>query len=134
VKPAIRDLNFERPDGTAIWLCPFDKAASLLKGTIDSIDKEIHAGEFETSCIMAIDPKSVKMEHAQDFEPQAGREYLDFVPMKAISPKGTWGCQLTATPEKGEKALEILTSATVDYIKSTFARLEDIKRNQGGVE
>ena len=127
VKPAIRDLNYERPDGTAIWLCPFDKAAGLLKGTIDTIDKEIHAGEFEVSCIMAIDPESVKMEHARDFEPDAGREYLDYVPMRSISPHGTWGHQSHASPEKGAKALEILTSATADYIKATFAKLDSIK-------
>jgi creatinine amidohydrolase len=134
VKPAIRDLNFERPDGTAIWLCPFDKAASLLRGTIDTIDKEIHAGEFETSAIMAIDPTAVNMQYARDFEPDAGREYLDYVPMKAISPEGTWGCQKSSTPEKGEKALGILTEATADYIKSTFAKLDSIKNKQGGVE
>lgn len=127
VKPAIRDLNYERPDGTAIWLCPFDRAAGLLKGTIDTIDKEIHAGEFETSCIMVIDPEAVKMEHARDFEPDAGREYLDYVSMKQISPYGTWGHQSLSSPEKGEKALDILATATADYIKGTFAKLESIK-------
>jgi creatinine amidohydrolase len=130
VKPAIRDLNYERPDGTAIWLCPFDKAAALLCGVIDTIDKEIHAGEFETSCIMALHPQTVKMEYAGDFEPDAGREYLDYVPMKMISPKGTWGCQTSASPEKGEAALTILTDATVDYISSTFAKLDAIKKGR----
>ena len=131
VKPAIRDLNYERPDGTAIWVSPFELAASKLIGVIDSVGKETHAGEVETSCILAIDPETVRMEHAADCVPDVGREFLDYVPMKAISPKGMWGCQTFSTRQKGERILEIRAEATTEYIKDTFARLERIKKGAG---
>ncbi len=131
VKPAIRDLNYERPDGTAIWVAPFDLAASRLAGVIDSVGKETHAGEVETSCILAIDPDAVRMEYAADFVPDAGREYLDYVPMSKLSPGGMWGCQTLATRQKGEKILEIRTDATAEYITRTFARLDAIKKEAG---
>ena len=131
VKPAIRDLNYERPDGTAIWVSPFELASSKLAGVINSVGKETHAGEVETSCILAIDPDAVKMEHAADCVPDVGREFLDYVSMKAISPKGMWGCQTFATRQKGEKILAIRTDATAEYIRETFARLDAIKKGAG---
>ncbi len=65
--------------------------AVLDGGVMETADQEVHAGEIEVSCIMAIDEEAVKMEHAVDYVPKVSREFLDYVPMKAISPCGVWG-------------------------------------------
>ncbi|OPZ63185.1 MAG: Creatinine amidohydrolase [Firmicutes bacterium ADurb.Bin506] len=135
VKPAVRDLNYEHPEGQAIWLCPFDMGVrGLMSQVLETSDQEVHAGEFEVSCIMAIDEAAVKMEHAHDYVPKCGRETLDYLPMKAVSPTGVWGIPSKASKDKGERCLEILAQATADYITESFRSISILKsKTPGGI-
>jgi creatinine amidohydrolase len=135
VKPAIRDLNYEHPEGMAIWMSPFDRAVraqGLLDGVMETADQEVHAGEIEVSCIMAIDEEAVKMEHAVDYVPKVSREFLDYVPMKAISPCGVWGIPSKATKEKGERCLEAYAESTAQYILKSFGEIASARSTLEG--
>ncbi|HHY46300.1 MAG TPA: creatininase family protein [Firmicutes bacterium] len=129
VKPAIRDVNYEHPEGIAIWVCPFDRAMrGPLRDVLETVDKEVHSGEFEVSCMMAIDESLVKMEHAVDHVPSVGREFLDYLPMKTISPGGVWGVPSLASKEKGRRCLELLSIDTAEYIRDTFEQILSLKQ------
>jgi creatinine amidohydrolase len=69
----------------------------------------------------------VKKECITDCIPDAPREYLNYVPLLKLSPKGVWGEPSLATKEKGEAVCRILVSEGIRYIENTFKRLEDIK-------
>ena len=66
---------------------------------------EVHAGESETSVMMAIDASLVGDDRV-DYIPPVGREYLDYALVGDISPEGVWGKPSLATREKGERAFE----------------------------
>lgn len=118
VKPTIRDINFRHPELMVIM------HSGALPGETSAIPPEIHAGAGETTAIAATRPDLVK-EGAEDFTPQHGREYLDYVGMKPVSPTGIWGQPSAANPAQHDP--DSLTKRLVSYIRATFAELERLK-------
>ena len=117
VKPTIRDINFRHPELVVIMsngTMPGDRAA---------IPPEIHAGAGETGAMLASRPELVK-DGAEDFTPSHGREYLDYVGMKKISPTGVWGM-----PSEADAGADRSGSVdrSVDYINATFAEIEKLR-------
>lgn len=129
IKPAVRDLNLGTPGLQVIWFDPFRLAAARLRDICETSAVEVHGGEMETSLMLALDPRSVRMDLAVDFEPEATQEYLDYVPMTALCPAGVWGYARRATVEKGQRCLEALTNESVAYIRRTFARMAVLRRD-----
>jgi len=124
LKPTIRDINFRYPDIMVIM------GAGTMPDDTKAIPPDIHAGEGETGRIMDYNPKLVKGT-AEDFTPRLGREYIDYVGMRKLTPTGVWGKPSKASAEKAREGSEAAVRRSVAYIKATFAELEKLKGNPG---
>lgn len=123
LKPTIRDINFRHPELMVIMshgTMPRDKSA---------IPPDIHSGKGETGGMLAYRPDLVK-DGAQDFTPDYGREYIDYVSLKKLSPTGVWGKPSEAEPEKVKEFVDQWADRAAQYITATFAELERMKREK----
>ena len=125
LKPAVREVNLNHRDMKVI----FASAGALGSGTGPM--EELHAGESECSRLLAVAPHLVKDERA-DCVPTEGREYLDYVGVRKVSPTGVWGRATRATREKGERMLADNVDRMVAYITETFKRLEEMEKQETG--
>jgi creatinine amidohydrolase len=125
-KTAVRQLNYAHPDLQALWLQPLTVAAAELRTIFESASDDVHAGEVETSLVLAIRPELVKGRGA-DHVPQLGRQFLDWAPFANLAPGGVWGRPSLASAEKGQRALDAAVRASVSYINESFAFLERAK-------
>jgi creatinine amidohydrolase len=126
VKTAVRQLNYELPGITAIWVQPFAAARVALAEIFPSAQEEVQAGAVETSILMHLAPELVG-EPGPDHVPGLGAAYLNFNAFRHLAPDGVWGRPGEASAEKGERALAAAVDATVAYIEKTFAQLEELK-------
>lgn len=122
LKPTIREINLNDPEMMVILAGPGTVTAKLQGAKI-----ELHCTTAETALMMHVFPELVK-EMPEDFQPDVGREYLDYVGMRAVAPTGVWGTPNAATPESGRESVEKWVKPVVDYARETFARLEEIRR------
>jgi len=126
--PTIRELNALNDDLQVIKIegLRSEKITGVLEG---SPADEIHAGEKETSLMLHIDEETVKTEKMaeNDFIPDCPREYLNYSSLLKLSETGAWGLPSYATKEKGEKLVEYIVEAAVEYIKDAFAHTEKNK-------
>jgi creatinine amidohydrolase len=88
----------------------------------------IHAGDMETSVMLALDPGNVAMEKAQDFRPlshewEAGFRYIALGggakpgwQAQDMHPAGACGNAAAATAEKGEATLDFATDRLVELL------------------
>ncbi len=120
VKTAVRQLNYEHPSLTAVWLQPFTLAGPALREVFPAGD--IHAGDLETSVLLYLTPELVRGT-PPDFVPPQPPSYLEFAPFVSLSPTGVWGRPSQASAEKGRLAVEAAVNASVDYIKQTLGFL-----------
>ncbi|MCD6507609.1 creatininase family protein [Candidatus Poribacteria bacterium] len=121
IKPTIRDLNFRYSDMTIIW------ADGALPGERERIPEDIHSGRGETSTMLYFHPELVKMERAEDFTPDVGQEYNDYVGFDRTTRCGVWGKPSEASEEIGQENMEARVERQVRYIKATFEKLERLK-------
>ena len=119
--PAIRELNAMYDDLEVI------KIENLVNDEIRAVMTgapfdEIHAGESETSMVLAIAEDSVKKDEMMknDFIPSCPREYLNYAPLPTLSPTGVWGLPSHATKEKGEKLIELKVKEALRKIEDAF--------------
>ena len=126
LKPTVREINLNDREMTVILTGPGQFTAEFRGSKF-----ELHCGEIETGRMMAEYPGLVKGT-AGDFIPEEGREYLDYVGMRAVSPTGIWGNPSKATPEGGRRSLDETCARMVDYARRTFRRIEEIKSKQAG--
>lgn len=127
VKAAVRQLNHEHPRLDAIWVQPLAAAARELGAIFDSATDDVHAGEVETSLVMALAPDAVEP-GAIDHVPMVGRDYVELLPFTRIAPSGVWGRPSLASPEKGAAALAAAAKATAAYVRGTFETLARVKK------
>ena len=122
--PLVRDLNAKfNPDLMVVNVdgCAFFDTL-LKEGIIET--SELHAGETETSQILAIAPETVHMDRAVDFVPNVPRPYLSYGSIFRASPTGVWGYPSYASAEKGERALERSAELAVEMLNNAFAYME----------
>jgi creatinine amidohydrolase len=124
LKPTVREIDLARTGIMVIWVGPERLAPGAVTVT------ELHSGRSETSRALALFPHLVKDERI-DFVPDVGREFLDYVGVKGVCQDGVWGEATKATAEEGRQAIEAGVEAAVNYIKDTFARLEEAERRLG---
>lgn len=123
--PLVRDLNAKfNPDLMVanIDICTFFPRL-YQEGVIETAT-ELHAGEVETSMILAIAPESVDMEKAVDEVPNVPRNYLSYGSIFRASKSGVWGEAKCATAEKGEKCFQFCAKGAVEEIEKAFAYME----------
>ena len=126
VKTAVRQLNYETPGLTAIWVQPFAAAAAELRGLFASAGQELHAGAVETSLLLHLAPECVGP-IPEGHVPDLGLAHLDFAPFAQLVPGGVWGQPGEASAEKGRQALGAMVAATSAYIERTFAQIAQLK-------
>ena len=88
---------------------------------------ELHAGDGETSAVLACTPELVKP-HAVDTVPEnTPASYLDYVGTRGVTPTGVWGRPSLADAEEGRRALEARADGIAEYARDTFRALEDLR-------
>lgn len=123
--PLVRDLNAKfNPDLMVVNVdgCAF--FPPLYQEGIIETNTELHAGEVETSQMLAIAPETVHMDRAVDFVPTIPRPYLSYGSMFRASPPGVWGEPTKGTAEKGEKIFDRCADLAVEQIENAFAYME----------
>lgn len=123
--PLVRDLNAKfNPDLMVVNvdICNFFGPA-YQQGILET-NTELHAGECETSQILAIAPETVHMDKAKDFVPNVPRPYLSYGSIFRASPTGVWGEPTKATAEKGEKIFALFADLAEEEIRKAFAYME----------
>jgi len=123
--PLVRDLNAKfNPDLMVAVVDTCDLNPILHQEGILESNSEIHAGECETSCMLAIAPETVHMERAVDCIPSVPRPYLSYGSIFRASPSGVWGEPSLASAEKGERIFSRCTELIVQEMERAFAFME----------
>lgn len=127
--PLVRDLNARHnPDLQVAVVDGCSHFARLYAEGIIQTNTELHAGEIETSQILAIAPETVHMDRAVDAVPQLPRSYLSYGSMFRASPSGVWGEPTKATAEKGEKIFARCAEMAVEELNAAFAYMDSKER------
>ena len=123
--PLVRDLNARNNPDLMVALidgCSF--FATLYQEGVIETNTELHAGEVETSQILAIAPETVHMDKALDFVPDVPRPYLSYGSIFRASPTGVWGEATRATAEKGEKMFARSAELAEEELNKAFAYMQ----------
>lgn len=120
----VQELNAEYP--RTVW-GPFPnrrhwEEAYRSAGITETISRDMHAGEGETSLMMYLMPHTVKQDKRSDCD-SPDRPFLETVGMKRYTESGTIGFPTRATAEKGKLLLQSLT----DQIALTITDIEKSK-------
>ena len=119
--PLIRDLNTSyNPD---LMVAVADKCTfndTLYREGILETNTELHAGECETSQMLAIAPETVHMDRAVDWVSSTPRPFLNYGSIFRCCPDGVWGQATLANAAKGEKILSRSTELAVDALNKAF--------------
>jgi len=125
IKPTVREIDLDRRGVQVIFTTP--DSFTVEQGQF----ADIHAGRGETSLMLHLHPEMVKLDQVKpDFAPAVGREFLDYAGVGGVSPTGLWGAPSKASAEEGEEMLRAATARTMEYIKKTFAELDQIERER----
>ena len=123
--PLVRDLNAKyNPELMVAVLDGGTFAGKLREEGILESKMELHAGESETSRMLAIAPETVHMELAVDCVPAVPRPYLSYGSIFRASPSGVWGTPSLASAKKGEKIFSRYTELAVEELNCAFAYME----------
>lgn len=127
--PIVRDLNAKYNPDLQVALIDYGIfSGKLYQEGINETNTELHAGEGETSMMLAIAPETVHMDRAVDFVPTYSRPYLNFGSLLQICPDGVWGEATCATAEKGEKMLQRYAELIVEEMHNIFRFMEQKKK------
>ena len=125
MNPLVRELNAQfNPDLMVAVVDSGIFSATLYKEGLLQSNTELHAGESETSRILAIAPETVHMDRAVDFVPNVPRSYLSYGSIFRASPTGVWGEPTKASAEKGEKLFARSAELAVEELNKAFAYME----------
>lgn len=119
VKTAVRQLNYETPKLSAIWLQPFAVGREALKALFSSADQEVHTGVVETSILMHLAPTLVGS-LPPDYTSMSSPAWMSFFNDLSITPGGVWGETSEASAEKGRFALDAVVKGSSEYIEHSF--------------
>ena len=123
--PVVRDLNAKyNPDLMVALVDGCALFQVLYQEGIAATNTEVHAGEIETSQILAVAPETVHMDRAVDFVPDVPRPYLNYGSIFRASPTGVWGEPSKASAEKGERIYERSAQLAVEEMNRAFAYME----------
>ena len=119
IEVATREFKVEHPE---MKLCVLETwwitAEELLpKGTFEVWDGLGHAGESETSIMLAMNPELVDMKHAKGVVPELPSHVQIKWTFEELTPYGATGDPSKATREKGEKMMKALIDHVVSFIK-----------------
>lgn len=118
VKPIVRELNRRYADFEVIILSTW-MAASRQDEVMEQVPNDLHAGEKETSLMMHLAPDQVRpIEPGNGQGPSYPQDFMDYFDATELTADGSWGYPERATPEKGEKMLQILEEFALEYLEA----------------
>ena len=125
LNPLVRELNAQfNPELMVAVVDSCNFFDTLYKEGIMETNTELHAGESETSQILAVAPETVHMDRAVDFVPDVPRSYLSYGSIFRATPTGVWGEPSKATAEKGERMFSRCAELSVQELNKAFAYME----------
>ncbi|MEM3658204.1 MAG: creatininase family protein [Candidatus Hadarchaeum sp.] len=120
---ALRELYEEISELKIIYLC-YPQIDVVIKGVVETplwAGSGFHAGEVETSLLLAVAPELCRMEKAVCEYPPVPVGYgVSPIPWERISKTGVFGDAKAATAEKGVVLLERWTQLMANIIKDIF--------------
>ncbi|MAF12199.1 hypothetical protein CMK11_17270 [Candidatus Poribacteria bacterium] len=119
VKPTVRELNLRLGRGPVVWVEPKQFAYDIYHSAHEGPDDR-HAGAVDTALMMHCRPDCVG-DLPPDSCPAVGREFVDYVGLRAVSATGVWGSPRRATPALGRELFSHMLAATRSYIASAYA-------------
>lgn len=123
LKPFVREINYRGGFPRTILV---ESWAGHAASNPSGAEADKHAGYWETSIMLALDPQCVHPDLAVDFTPAAGEfDLCDYVGWPRVSPTGVWGTPSQASAERGIEYLDEAVEYLVSYIPRTFARIQD---------
>lgn len=128
LEPVIRELNLSHSDMMVIR--PLFDGGFNVADLFEHGDVECHAGEIETSLMLAISPDLVRAARV-DYVPTAGREFFDYAFLDRWAPFGVIGVPSAGDAEKGRRALDASVDRIVGVVRDTFSALESLRRDSG---
>ena len=130
--PLIRELNaMYNPELMVALIDSRIYAEPLIREGIYETTTELHAGEGETSKMLAIAPETVHMDRAVDEVPTLPRNYLGYGNIFRLSKSGVWGEATCASAEKGERVLERSSEIAVEELNKAFNFMENKEEYNG---
>ena len=123
LEPTIQALNQEFPDLHVIMPIEVWAALEGEPPIFETANREVHAGESETSTQLYLNEEHVQADRV-DYVPPVGREFLDYAFMNQVSPDGMWGVSSKGTASKGERAIADQVRAMVAFAQHAFEVLE----------
>jgi len=127
LKPTMRELNYKHEDLTIVW------AGGPVPDEGDAVPRETHAGEGETSAMLALRPDLVKIDRARDCEGIVGQEFNDYVGYDKTTSTGAWGVPSQANGELGEHRLGEAVLKRARYVRWAFAKVDELKGRPGAL-
>ena len=123
--PLVRDLNAKYNPDLMVAVASIDHYYGRLhaEGFYEA-DGELHAGEVETSQMLATHPETVHMERAVDCVPDVPRPYLSYGSIFRATESGVWGTPTLASAQKGEKIFARSAELAVEELQKAFAYME----------
>lgn len=113
LKEAAEKLVEEFKDINMAVLCPYEIMYKELSDIADT-PNDSHAGEIETSLVLALAPELVKGRSGEDY-PKLPKPFVVKDKMKYWR-SGVWGNPNKASREKGERAIKAIVDKIIDII------------------
>ncbi|MFT5175131.1 MAG: creatinine amidohydrolase [Gammaproteobacteria bacterium] len=136
-----QDLSVEMDDMTILAATYWLEAADRLAPLLEDQSNVLHAGEAETSMMMALTPELVddsdlashKVEADLSFR-QAGKGSYRWLDLARVTPNGVIGDPSHASAAKGERLLEAASDAIAELItdSTNWADRADLRGNGTG--
>ena len=129
MSPLVRNLNATlNPELMVAVVDTCDLNGVLFEEGLVESTSELHAGECETSQMLAIAPQYVHMDLAEDSVPTVPRSYLNYGSIFRASASGVWGEPTLSSAQKGEKILERSAQLVVEELNKAFTYMENKER------
>lgn len=123
--PLVRDLNGKyNPDLMVVNIDSVALMQKLQQEKLVETTTELHAGESETSKMLAIAPETVHIDRVVDFVPEVPRPWLSYGSIFRASPVGVWGEPSYASKEKGEVLIKRSVELAVEQMNEIFDYME----------
>jgi len=94
-------------------ICPYEFMSKEI-GEIAETENDSHAGEIETSLVLALRPELVKGRSKEDY-PSMPKPFIVSDKMRYWR-SGVWGDPEKATPEKGKRVIDIVVRRIIELI------------------
>jgi creatinine amidohydrolase len=127
VKPAAIELNRVYAD----LMLVYDGGDMLSYRGQAPVTGELHAGDGETSAVLACDPSLVKPHAVDSIPADTPASHLDYVGTRGVTATGVWGLPSRADTDAGGRAFVDRADRIAEYARETFVALAAIRPSGG---